>query len=114
MPTLFLIVFVDLVGFGLVIPLLPFYALRFGASPLQVTLLFAVYSLMQIVRRAALGPAQRPDRPAAGADGEHGGLGRWPISGSAPPTRCGCCSPRARSPAPAPATSPRRRPISPM
>src|SRR6516165_840709 len=48
MPTLFLIVFIDLVGFGLVIPLLPFYALRFGASPQQVTLLLAVYSLMQL------------------------------------------------------------------
>ncbi len=48
MPTLFLIVFVDLVGFGLVIPLLPFYAVRFGASPQQVTLLLAVYSLMQL------------------------------------------------------------------
>ena len=48
MPTLFLIVFVDLVGFGLVIPLLPFYALRFAASPQQVTLLLAVYSLMQL------------------------------------------------------------------
>ncbi len=49
MPTLFLIVFVDLVGFGLVIPLLPFYAVRFAASPQQVTLLLAVYSLMQLV-----------------------------------------------------------------
>jgi len=49
MPTLFLIVFVDLIGFGLVIPLLPFYALRFDASPLQVTVLLAVYSLMQLV-----------------------------------------------------------------
>jgi MFS transporter, DHA1 family, tetracycline resistance protein len=48
MPTLFLIVFVDLVGFGLVIPLLPFYALRFAASPQQVTLLLAVFSLMQL------------------------------------------------------------------
>jgi DHA1 family tetracycline resistance protein-like MFS transporter len=48
MPTLFLIVFVDLVGFGLVIPLLPFYAVRFAASPQQVTLLLAVYSLMQL------------------------------------------------------------------
>ena len=48
MPTLFLIVFVDLVGFGLVIPLLPFYAVRFGASPQQVTLLLSVYSLMQL------------------------------------------------------------------
>jgi DHA1 family tetracycline resistance protein-like MFS transporter len=49
MPILFLIVFIDLVGFGLVIPLLPFYAERFGASPLQMTLLFAVYSLMAML-----------------------------------------------------------------
>jgi DHA1 family tetracycline resistance protein-like MFS transporter len=49
MPILFLIVFVDLVGFGLVIPLLPFYAERFGASPLQMTLLFATYSLMAML-----------------------------------------------------------------
>jgi MFS transporter, DHA1 family, tetracycline resistance protein len=48
MPTLFLIVFVDLVGFGLVIPLLPFYAVRFAASPQQVTLLLATYSFMQL------------------------------------------------------------------
>jgi DHA1 family tetracycline resistance protein-like MFS transporter len=48
MPTLFLIVFIDLVGFGLVIPLLPFYAVRFVASSQQVTLLLAVYSLMQL------------------------------------------------------------------
>src|SRR5436190_21531917 len=48
MPTLFLIVFVDLVGFGLVIPLLPFYALRFAASPQQVTVLLAIFSLMQL------------------------------------------------------------------
>ena len=48
MPTLFLIVFVDLVGFGLVIPLLPFYALRLSAPPQQVTLLLAIYSLMQL------------------------------------------------------------------
>src|SRR5262249_61716846 len=48
MPTLFLIVLVDLIGFGLVIPLLPFYALRFTTSPEQVTVLLAVYSLMQL------------------------------------------------------------------
>ena len=47
-PTLFLIVFVDLVGFGLVIPLLPFYAVRFAASPQEVTALVAVYSLAQL------------------------------------------------------------------
>src|SRR5207237_3641069 len=49
MPILFLIVFIDLVGFGLVIPLLPFYAERFAASPLQITMLFATYSLMSMV-----------------------------------------------------------------
>src|SRR5262245_28173609 len=48
MPTLFLIVVVDLLGFGLVIPLLPYYGVRFGATPQQVTLLLAVYSLMQL------------------------------------------------------------------
>ncbi len=49
MPILFLIIFIDLVGFGLVIPLLPFYAERFAASPLQMTLLFAIYSLMSMI-----------------------------------------------------------------
>jgi DHA1 family tetracycline resistance protein-like MFS transporter len=49
MPILFLIVFVDLVGFGLVIPLLPFYAERFAASPEQVTILLAVYSFMAML-----------------------------------------------------------------
>jgi MFS family permease len=49
MPILFLIVFIDLVGFGLMIPLLPYYAQRFAASPLQMTLLFAIYSLMSMI-----------------------------------------------------------------
>ena len=49
MAILFLIVFTDLVGFGLVIPLLPFYAQRFAASPLQMTALFATYSLMSML-----------------------------------------------------------------
>lgn len=46
---LFLTVFIDLVGFGIVIPLLPLYAELFGASPVAVTGLVAVYSLMQFV-----------------------------------------------------------------
>jgi DHA1 family tetracycline resistance protein-like MFS transporter len=48
MPILFLIVLTDLVGFGLVIPLLPFYAVRFAASPQAVTWLLATYSLCQL------------------------------------------------------------------
>ncbi|NIP56697.1 MAG: MFS transporter [Gemmatimonadetes bacterium] len=46
---LFLTVFVDLVGFGIVLPLLPFYADRFGASGLEIGLLVTVYSLAQLL-----------------------------------------------------------------
>lgn len=49
MPVLFFIVLIDLIGFGLVIPLLPFYAVRFGASAPVVTWLLATYSLTQLV-----------------------------------------------------------------
>ncbi|MGC6491321.1 MAG: MFS transporter [Myxococcota bacterium] len=44
-----LTVFLDLLGFGLVIPLLSFYAEDFQASELQVTLLMACYSLAQFL-----------------------------------------------------------------
>mgnify|MGYP001379730257 CR=1 FL=1 len=44
---LFLTVLLDLVGFGIVLPLLPFYADRFGASGTQVGLLITVYSVAQ-------------------------------------------------------------------
>ncbi|MEX0891322.1 MAG: MFS transporter [Gemmatimonadota bacterium] len=46
---LFGAVLVDMLGFGIVIPVLPFYALELDASPLQVTLLIASYSAMQLV-----------------------------------------------------------------
>ncbi|EJL27627.1 arabinose efflux permease family protein [Caulobacter sp. AP07] len=46
---LLLVVFINLVGFGLVIPLLPFYAKSLSASPWQVTALFSAYSLGQFV-----------------------------------------------------------------
>ncbi len=49
MPTLFLIVFIDLVGFGIVIPLLPFYGEHFQADPFTVSLMMASYSLGQFV-----------------------------------------------------------------
>jgi MFS transporter, DHA1 family, tetracycline resistance protein len=47
LAAIFLTVFVDLVGFGVIVPLLPFYAEHFHASPLTVTLLMAIYSFMQ-------------------------------------------------------------------
>ncbi len=47
MPALLLTVFVDLIGFGIVLPLQPFYAQAFGASPGTVTLVAASYTAAQ-------------------------------------------------------------------
>lgn len=54
---IFTTVFIDLVGFGIVIPVLPFYAegSRFNASPRTVGLLFASYSVMQLIFSPILG-----------------------------------------------------------
>lgn len=52
---IFLIIFVNLLGFGIVIPLLPFYADAVNASPFQIGLLFASYSLAQIIASPWLG-----------------------------------------------------------
>ncbi|MCB9759651.1 MAG: MFS transporter [Alphaproteobacteria bacterium] len=46
---IFLTVLVDLIGFGIVIPLLTFYAEAYGASAMQVTLLMACYSAAQFL-----------------------------------------------------------------
>ena len=55
MYALFLIVFSNLLGFGIIIPLLPYYAENFGANPNEVTLLMASYSLMQLIFSPILG-----------------------------------------------------------
>jgi DHA1 family tetracycline resistance protein-like MFS transporter len=52
---IFLTIFVNLVGFGIIVPLLPFYAGTFGASPLAIGLLFAVFSLCQLIAAPVLG-----------------------------------------------------------
>jgi MFS transporter, DHA1 family, tetracycline resistance protein len=52
---IFLTIFVNLIGFGIIVPLLPFYAQTFGASPLVVGLLFAVFSICQLLAAPALG-----------------------------------------------------------
>ncbi|MEB3223709.1 MAG: MFS transporter [Candidatus Sericytochromatia bacterium] len=46
---LFITVFLDLLGFGLILPQLPYYAVRFGAGALAVGGLMAAYSLAQMV-----------------------------------------------------------------
>ena len=49
LPILFLAVFVDMVGFGIVVPVLPLYTSRFGASPITIGALLAVYSGMGFI-----------------------------------------------------------------
>ena len=41
---LLLIVFFDMLAFGIIIPFTPFWAERYGATPFEVTLLFSTYS----------------------------------------------------------------------
>jgi MFS transporter, DHA1 family, multidrug resistance protein len=49
LPILFLVMFLVMVGFGIIIPVIPFYAEEIGATPTQLGLLMAVYSLMQFI-----------------------------------------------------------------
>src|SRR5215213_9332191 len=53
--TIFLIVLADLLGFSVIIPLLPFWARKYHASDLQIGLLFAIYSICQLVGSPVLG-----------------------------------------------------------
>lgn len=55
LATIFAVVFVDVLGFGLILPLLPYYATRFGASALVVGLLAASYPAAQIIGGPILG-----------------------------------------------------------
>ena len=43
------ITFIDILGFSILIPLMPFYVLKFGAPPIAVGGVFAAYSLCQFV-----------------------------------------------------------------
>ncbi len=54
---IFITIFIDLIGFGMVIPILPFYASseQFLATPFEIGLLFSVYSWMQFVFSPILG-----------------------------------------------------------
>lgn len=54
---IFTTVFIDLLGFGIVIPVLPYYAegTQFNGTPRTVGLLFASYSVMQLIFSPVLG-----------------------------------------------------------
>jgi MFS family permease len=53
--TLVLTVFLDLLGFGMILPILPFYGQQYGASDFQIGILFASYSAAQLVFSPLLG-----------------------------------------------------------
>lgn len=53
--TIFLIVFVDLLGFGIVLPLLPYIAEQYEASPFTIGILGGTYSLFQLISGPILG-----------------------------------------------------------
>ncbi len=47
--TIFLTVFIYLLGFGMIIPIIPLISTQYGATPLQTGLLLSVYSAMQFL-----------------------------------------------------------------
>lgn len=49
------IAFLDLMGFGIILPQLPFYAIRYNVSPVQVTAMFSIYSICQFIAAPILG-----------------------------------------------------------
>ena len=53
--TIFLIVFIDLLGFGIILPLLPYIAEKYQATPLQIGIISAAYSFFQLIASPILG-----------------------------------------------------------
>ncbi len=55
MMTIFLVVFIDLLGFGIILPLLPYIAEKYSATPIIIGLLSGSYSLFQFISGPILG-----------------------------------------------------------
>ena len=53
--TIFFTILLDLIGFGMIVPFLTFYAQEFHATPLLIGLLFSSYSLTQLLCAPLLG-----------------------------------------------------------
>lgn len=47
--TVFFVVLIDLIGFGIVLPLLPFYGSEFGATAITIGLLYSIFSFAQLI-----------------------------------------------------------------
>jgi len=55
MMTIFLVVFIDLLGFGIILPLLPYIAEKYQATPVMIGVLAGSYSLFQFTAGPILG-----------------------------------------------------------
>lgn len=55
LAVIFLTVLIDLIGFGIILPILPYYAQRFGAQGVGFGIIVAIYSAMQFLATAVLG-----------------------------------------------------------
>src|SRR5256885_8004954 len=58
---LFFTVLIDLIGFGIIIPILPYYAQRLGAGGFGVGALLGVFLAMQVLATPVLGRASDRD-----------------------------------------------------
>ncbi|MDB5427704.1 MAG: transporter, partial [Phenylobacterium sp.] len=44
-PSLIAVIFINMLGFGIIVPLLPFYAKSMHAAPWQIALIFSAYAM---------------------------------------------------------------------
>ncbi|MBV1900491.1 MAG: MFS transporter [Kordiimonadaceae bacterium] len=49
MPVILFAIFIDLLGFGIIVPILPFLTMKYGGDPLVGTALISVYSLTSFI-----------------------------------------------------------------
>ncbi|MFB6184990.1 MAG: MFS transporter [Haloarculaceae archaeon] len=83
--TLFVVVFVDLLGFGILIPVIPLYAEAYGASEFVGSLLIASYSGMQFLAAPLLGRiSDRRGRRPVLLLSLTGSVLAWTLFGAAP------------------------------
>ena len=64
---LFVTAFVDMIGLTMIVPLLPFYAERFGASATTVGLIISAFAIAQLLVAPLAHGADGPTGTAGGA-----------------------------------------------
>jgi MFS transporter, DHA1 family, multidrug resistance protein len=70
------VLFVVMLGYGIIIPILPFYIESMGAGGMELGLLVASYAVMRLILRPHLGRTLRPGRTQTGPAHRHPGLCR--------------------------------------